>query len=69
MMLVAACVTKTPPPRPMRVVTAAVTVAVLAHLAGAVDRSKFRKCSEAGFCRRHRERTTEPEVSVVYYGH
>jgi len=37
----------------------------LALLPGAlaVDRSKFRTCSDAGFCRRHRGKAAEPEVS------
>jgi hypothetical protein len=30
--------------------------------ADAVDRSKFRTCHDAGFCRRHRETKEEPEV-------
>jgi len=30
---------------------------------GAVDRSKFRTCNDAGFCRRHRNQASEPEVS------
>jgi len=29
----------------------------------AVDRTKFRTCNDAGFCRRHRNQATEPEVS------
>ena len=39
-------------------------LAALALLAGAlaVDRSKFRTCNDAGFCRRHRGKTAEPEV-------
>lgn len=31
----------------------------------AVDRSKFRKCDQAGFCRRHRTKTNEPEMRVM----
>jgi len=37
----------------------------------AVDRSKFRTCNDAGFCRRHRNQASEPEVSnsASYHGH
>jgi hypothetical protein len=34
----------------------------LAASALAVDRSKFRTCNDAGFCRRHRSKAAEPEV-------
>ena len=33
------------------------------YLVSAVDRTKFRTCNDAGFCRRHRNQATEPEVS------
>ena len=33
--------------------------------ASAVDRSKFRSCAQAGFCRRHRDVSSEPELRVV----
>ena len=33
------------------------------YLVSAVDRTKFRTCNDAGFCRRHRNQETEPEVS------
>lgn len=40
---------------------AALAAALLAAAVLAVDRSKFRRCDQAGFCRRHRGKTTEPE--------
>jgi len=41
-----------------------VAAALLALVAG-VDRSKFRTCNDAAFCRRHRSKTAEPEVGAV----
>jgi Glycosyl hydrolases family 31/Galactose mutarotase-like len=32
--------------------------------AEAVDRSKFRTCNDAGFCKRHRSKAAEPEVRI-----
>lgn len=33
-------------------------------LVGAVDRSKFRKCSDTGFCKRHRSVAAPPALTV-----
>lgn len=41
-----------------------VAAALLALVAG-VDRSKFRTCNDAAFCRRHRSKTAEPEVGAA----
>ena len=49
-------------PFPLRVLALA---ALLACGAEAVDRSKFRTCQDAGFCRRHRSKTAEPEFRVL----
>ena len=47
----------------------AAVVAAIALLAAqpavAVDRSKFRKCSDAGFCKRHRGKASEPELRLM----
>jgi hypothetical protein len=37
-------------------------LAALLSAASAVDRSKFRTCGQASFCKRHRDAVTEPEV-------
>lgn len=44
-------------------IRAAVLLAALTA-ATAVDRSKFRTCNDASFCRRHRSKTSEPEFRV-----
>jgi hypothetical protein len=36
------------------------------RLVGAVDRSKFRKCSDTGFCKRHRSVAAPPTLTVAY---
>jgi hypothetical protein len=46
----------------MGVLRLAALAAALAAVA-AVDRSKFRTCDQAGFCRRHRSKAAEPAVS------
>ena len=43
----------------------AATLALLALAVGAVDRSKFRTCETAAFCRSHRGKAAEPELRVV----
>lgn len=39
-------------------------LASLLYTVTAVDRSKFRTCQDASFCRRHRDKTSEPEVRI-----
>jgi hypothetical protein len=43
----------------------AVLLAALVGAALAVDRSKFRRCDQAGFCKRHRGKASEPELRVM----
>lgn len=40
-------------------------LASLLYTVTAVDRSKFRTCQDASFCRRHRDKTSEPEFRVL----
>lgn len=47
---------------PAHVFVAALLAALLACSADAVDRSKFRTCKDASFCRRHRDVVSEPAV-------
>lgn len=42
-----------------------VVVAVAFALVASVDRSKFKTCTQAGFCKRHRDKTAEPEWHVA----
>jgi hypothetical protein len=39
-------------------------IALLATTAFGVDRSKFKTCALSGFCKRHRDRTSEPELHL-----
>ena len=41
---------------------ALVVAAAVLGACHAVDRSKFRTCDSAGFCKRHRSKTAEPAV-------
>ncbi len=47
----------------MKLLAGLALVALLGS-AGAVDRSKFRTCNDAGFCKRHRGKTAEPEMRI-----
>ena len=42
-----------------------VVVAAVFALVESVDRSKFKTCTQAGFCKRHRDKTAEPEWHVA----
>lgn len=50
-------------PRVARVAVAVCIVLCFAAVSNAVDSSKFKTCSQSGFCRRHRSKTSEPTVS------
>ena len=44
---------------------AAAAVLLVSNGVWAVDRSKFKTCDTSSFCKRHRHRTTEPELRVL----
>ena len=51
-----------------RVLLAVVVVCGLFGLAGAVDRSRFKKCEQSGFCRRNRDRFTPADPAPRHLG-
>jgi hypothetical protein len=49
----------------LSLIAAAFVAAVLFEPVHAVDRSKFKTCALSGFCKRHRDRTSEPELHIT----
>lgn len=63
--VVACCCFLKPPSGKMAMLKLVATLCAIAAV-GAVDRTKFRTCNDAGFCKRHRSKTSEPEVCKLF---